>query len=66
MFNEWLGAGHRLRNILATVNMRSSSIICSHVTVFQGHFSYTEAQIYSGQSFCSFARCMCSADVGFT
>lgn len=46
MFNEWLGAGHRLRNILVTVNMRSSSIICSHVTVFQGHFDYCEAKIY--------------------
>lgn len=52
MFNEWLEAGCRFRNILVTVNMRSSSIICSHIIVFQGSSAKcapTEAQIYFGR-----------------
>lgn len=36
MFNEWLEAGYRFRNILVTVNTRSSSIICSHTSCFTG------------------------------
>lgn len=68
MFNEWLEAGYRFRNILVTVNTRSSSIICSHTVVFHGSSAKcapTEAQIYFGRVSCSFARCMFSADVGF-
>lgn len=52
MFNEWLEAAYRFRNILVTVNMRSSSIICSHITVFQrssAKCAHTEAQIYFGR-----------------
>lgn len=52
MFNECLEAGYRFRNILVTVNMRSSSIICSHITVFQrssAKCAHTEAQIHFGQ-----------------
>lgn len=68
MFNEWLEAGYRFRNILVTVNTRSSSIICSHTVMFHGSSAKcapTEAQIYFGRVSCSFARCMFSADVGF-
>lgn len=36
MFNERLEATYRFRHILVYVNIRSSSIISSHITVFQG------------------------------
>lgn len=52
MFNEWLAAGYKFRNIFVTVNMRSSSTICSHITVFQrssAKCAHSEAQIYFGR-----------------
>lgn len=56
MFNEWLEAGYRFRNIPVTVNMRSSSIICSHIAVYSERSPGTEAQIYFGRSVLSFAH----------
>lgn len=55
MFNERLEAAQRFRNIL-TVNMRSSSIICSQVAVLTETLLnvHTEAQAHFWSSFCSF------------
>lgn len=68
MFNEWLEAGCRFRNILVTVNTTSSSIICSHIIVFQGSSAKcapTEARIYFGRVSAHLLADMFSADVGF-
>lgn len=51
MFNEWLEAGYGFRNIPVTMNKRSSSIICPHITVFHrssDKCAHIEAQIYFG------------------
>lgn len=53
MFNERLKARCRCRNILVYVNTRSSSIISSHIAVFQGSFVkyvHMGVQIYFGQA----------------